>query len=117
MMKRKRYKLRKAQTFAEYVLLLGIVSAIYVAMTPLLRRGIQAMVKGVADQIGNQVNADDGITKDSQSIYANSLAMSDERKTLLEWQGDIGTVYNDTVKYQKESKSFLMFSDFVNETE
>ena len=46
------------QTFIEYTLLIGILITILVAMTPMLRRGVQAMVKVAADQVGNQHNAD-----------------------------------------------------------
>lgn len=48
----------EAQTFIEYTLLLSIVTILLISMTPLVRRGVQGMVKGVADQVGLQQNAD-----------------------------------------------------------
>jgi len=115
-MKPKKKKRRnEAQTFMEYVLLLGVVAAIYVTMTPLLRRGIQSMVKSVADQIGNQVNADDGLTQDRRAIYSKTLARGVTAKTIDEWQGDITVSHDDAVQYQKDSKTLLLFTDFVNE--
>jgi len=44
----------RAQTFIEYILLFGIVTAILVAMSPMIRRFTQGMVKLTADQIGAQ---------------------------------------------------------------
>jgi Flp pilus assembly pilin Flp len=42
------------QTFIEYTLMVGALVAVMIAMTPMMRRGIQAMVKVTADQIGTQ---------------------------------------------------------------
>jgi len=44
----------KAQTFIEYVLLFGVVTGLLIAMSPMIRRFSQAMIKVTADQIGNQ---------------------------------------------------------------
>ena len=60
MIKSKKLRLfcQDAQTIIEYTMLFGIVASLLIAMTPLLRQGIQGMVKGVADQVGLQQNAD-----------------------------------------------------------
>lgn len=47
-----------AQMFVEYAIVCGIVVMILISMNVLIKRGIQGMVKSVADQIGNQANAD-----------------------------------------------------------
>ena len=51
-------KRASGQTFIEYTLMIGILITVMVAMTPMMRRGIQAMVKVAADQVGNQRNSD-----------------------------------------------------------
>lgn len=60
MIKSKKLKLfcQDAQTILEYTMLFGILSSLLIAMTPLLRQGIQGMVKGVADQVGIQQDAE-----------------------------------------------------------
>jgi len=47
-----------AQTFVEYTLVLGLIAAIFMAMSPMIKRASQGMVKVVADQIGAQENAE-----------------------------------------------------------
>jgi len=39
-------------------MLIGVVSALLIAMSTMVRRGVQEMVKVVSDQIGNQELAD-----------------------------------------------------------
>lgn len=52
------YKKRQGQTFIEYSIMLGVLVTALVAMTPMMRRGIQGMVKLMADQVGTQQNAE-----------------------------------------------------------
>ena len=42
----------------EYILLIGIVVGVMIAMTPFVKRASQSMVKLAADQIGNQQEAE-----------------------------------------------------------
>ncbi len=44
----------KAQSISEYVILIGIVALALIGMQVYMRRGIQAVVKTAADQIGDQ---------------------------------------------------------------
>ena len=46
------------QTFIEYTIMVGVLVTVLVAMTPMIRRGIQAMVKITADQLGSQQNSE-----------------------------------------------------------
>jgi hypothetical protein len=55
-MKRK-YK-NSAQTFLEYAMLVSVVVAVLISLTPLLRRGVQGMIRVVSDQVGNQSGAE-----------------------------------------------------------
>jgi len=52
------HRRHSAQTFVEYTMLIGVVSALLIAMSTMVRRGVQEMVKVVSDQIGNQELAD-----------------------------------------------------------
>ncbi|OGX06011.1 MAG: hypothetical protein A2Z88_05990 [Omnitrophica WOR_2 bacterium GWA2_47_8] len=49
---------RDAQTILEYMSLIGIIAAVFLAMSAYIGRGLQGMVKLVADQVGNQKDAD-----------------------------------------------------------
>ena len=57
-LKRKKQRKQQAQTFVEYTVLIGVVTGILIAMSTMIRRGTQEMVKVVSDQIGNQMLAD-----------------------------------------------------------
>jgi len=63
---------QKGQTFIEYTIILGVIVGLLFAMTPLVKRETQAMIKIVADQVGVQKNAeqefgDGGYMKSSSS--------------------------------------------------
>ncbi len=62
-----------AQTLMEYTLVLGVVLLILVAMTPIIKRGSQGMIKFVADQVGNQQNSDQ--TFDDTGHLINSFTI------------------------------------------
>jgi Flp pilus assembly pilin Flp len=57
-LKKKKIKSLHGQSVLEYVLLVGIVTVVLVAMMQQVKRGAQSLVKGVADEIGNQQNSD-----------------------------------------------------------
>ncbi len=70
-MRRHLQKQNQAQNLSEYVIVLGLVTAVFFALGPLFRRGTQAVIKLTADQIGNQVNAEQRVTP--RSGYLESL--------------------------------------------
>ena len=78
---------KKGQTFIEYTLLLGIVVAVITALNPLVRRGAQAMVKLVADQIGNQKEAEQEGGKAGYLIQQYAVGRIDTAKRVYERAG------------------------------
>lgn len=48
----------RAQSLLEYLTVAGLVITILIAMNQFIKRGIQGMVRTVADQIGNQEGAE-----------------------------------------------------------
>lgn len=46
------------QTIVEYSLLIGIVIALLLVVTPMIKRGAQGMIKTVSDEIGYQNDAE-----------------------------------------------------------
>ena len=51
-------KSSEGQVFLEYTMILGVIVLIVFAMNPMIKRGIQGMIKVVADQVGIQGNSD-----------------------------------------------------------
>ncbi|OGX19742.1 MAG: hypothetical protein A2Y04_04955 [Omnitrophica WOR_2 bacterium GWC2_45_7] len=54
----KKLRSREAQTFIEYTILIGIVAMAFFVLEPLIKRGLQGMIKVVSDQVGNQEEGD-----------------------------------------------------------
>ncbi|MDP2652465.1 MAG: hypothetical protein Q8Q08_00360 [Candidatus Omnitrophota bacterium] len=81
---------RRGQTFIEYTLLLGVLVSILVAMTPLVRRGVQGMVKIVVDQVGTQKDAEQ-VGGTSGYLINTTMETDSYRETLkTEYLGDTG---------------------------
>ena len=58
-MEERRGKIEESgQTLIEYATVVALVAAVLIAMTPLVRRGTQGMIRTVADQIGEQNESD-----------------------------------------------------------
>ena len=70
------------QIFLEYVIVVGSIVLVLFAMSTLIKRGTQGMIKVVADQIGNQAEADQDFDKGYlESSYTLSRTNSTKRKT------------------------------------
>lgn len=78
-------KNQKAQIFLEYVIVIGVVTLIIIAMSAMIKRGTQGMIKVVADQIGNQINAEQQFDEDSflESAYTSTRTSIGKTKTEL----------------------------------
>lgn len=106
----KKKSLSVAQTFVEYTILLGVVIMIMLAMSPMLKRGSQGLVKTVADQIGNQQGADQaaeyGYLKEMHTISA-----SEQTKSRTEYLGAITTGISEQVRTTTQQVSNQGFSE------
>lgn len=104
---RKRFQ---GQTFIEYTLMIGVLITVLVAMTPMMRRGIQAMVKVSADMVGDQANADQRGGRYGQLINSTSFVQSTVDDAKTERSGAITRDYgSDAIKDQvrTQSRSYL----------
>lgn len=74
-------------------MLLGIVGIVLVALTPMVRRAAQGMVKVVADQVGSQQNAEQvgGTSGYLKSSY--SVGRVNQSKRIREWVGSTNYIY------------------------
>jgi len=72
-MLRKRVNSR-AQSISEYVLVIGLVSAALVGMQVYMKRGIQAVVKDSADELGGQEDSERDLQEGTkQSSQTNTV--------------------------------------------
>jgi uncharacterized protein (UPF0333 family) len=49
---------KKGQTILEYTIVLGAIIIVMFSMGPMIKRGLQSLIKVVADQVGVQNDAD-----------------------------------------------------------
>lgn len=88
---------RKAQTILEYTIVMGVIVVIMFAMGPMIRRGIQSLIKTVADEIGIQRNADQRFDDSGHLVSSGISTNATVDKVTSE--GGTGTTvysYNDT---------------------
>lgn len=100
----------KAQSILEYSLIVGIVTIIFFNMGTFLKRGTQGMIKTVADQIGDQRNADQRFVLED-GFLRNSFVETDAaiEKSLGDDTGVVTTYYNDRTHSQSISETGLGF--------
>jgi len=88
-----RQKRKKGQTFIEYTLLIAIILAVLSAATPMIRRGIQGMIKVVADQVGRQQNAEQTAGNSGYLISQFTAGRGEQTKRVLERVGTTNYVF------------------------
>ena len=106
----KKNKSKVGQSFLEYSLVIGVVGLVLVAMRPLFTRGIQSMIKTVADQVGDQGNSEQKYEKGTASSSKSMV----RGRTSREKQDYLGTTtysYDDETVSSSESFSNLGFAE------
>jgi len=104
---------QQAQTFLEYTLLFGIVVALIIGLSPLMKRGIQASVRSVADQMGLQQCAEQTGGKKGKVEYVNTRMQNSKEKTRLERVGgNLTYQYDDVLSIGTEQLVNSGFSSF-----
>ena len=102
----------KAQTLLEYIILVGLVTMVLFAVSQIFKRGIQGIIKVTSDEIGNQQDAEQKITKESGYLVDSyTLTRSDTHKNRAEQDGNFQFTYNDTVNTISNSLVNLGFSN------
>lgn len=93
----------KAQSISEYVILIGIIALALIGMQVYMRRGIQAVVKVAADQIGDQKKG--GTEYDyryewKEKREANTVATTSGTQNTISFEGGAVThVKNESTAY------------------
>lgn len=110
MLRRKFKTGSRAQIFVEYAIVVGAVTMVLIAMNVMIKRGIQGMVKSVADQIGEQANADQSFDEAGhlESQYSSTRMTTDKRTREL--IGVMNYIYDDIVETESNMIVNLGFS-------
>ena len=83
------------QIFLEYIIIVGSIVLVLFAMSTLIRRGTQGMIKVVADQLGNQAGAEQRFDRGFlENSYSTTRTTSSRNKT--EFLGNIIYTFSDT---------------------
>ncbi|MFA5089042.1 MAG: hypothetical protein WC552_08450 [Candidatus Omnitrophota bacterium] len=98
----------------EYLTLIGLVTVVLITMTTPVKRGIQLMVKVVADQIGVQKDSDQKKTDDGYLKEAWTISRADIEKETKERIGSINYIFDDTIKTDSVTISNLGFTKKEN---
>jgi uncharacterized protein (UPF0333 family) len=103
----------KGQLLAEYAIYVGIIVIVVIAMSPMIRRASQGMIRMTADQIGTQENSDlsahaqeeDGyLIKSVTNVYASTNTL------LEEVTGDIIYTYDDETRMESNTRTNVGFT-------
>lgn len=102
------FKPRQGQTFIEYTILIGVLVTVLVAMTPMIRRATQSMVKVVSDQVGSQKNSEQVGGRFGYVI--NSTSASRAQQSIESWErlGEVGKDYH-------VDRTFTQTNTFLNQ--
>ncbi len=100
-------KQQSAQTVLEYVLMISVVTAIIMAMSTMVRRSAQSMVKVVADQVGFQQNAEQDDPDSGYLVRMTTEARQDQQKRVIERPDNIDYFFNETSTAEVESRTNL----------
>lgn len=99
-----------AQVFLEYVIIVSVVILVLVAMSTLIKRGTQGMIKVVADEIGFQANAEQN-AEEGYLKYSNVLTRTRADKRTLENVGDTVYAYDDEISATQSAIINLGFTE------
>ncbi len=105
-------KKKYAQTFLEYILVISVVTAVMIAMSTMLRRSVQGLVKVVADQIGFQQNSDQQGGSKGYLVNMTARANRDQSTSVRDRLGNVTYSYDrDRTEQQTFVFTNLGFSE------
>ena len=102
---------KKAQSILEYTILLGVIVIVMFAMGPMLKRGLQSLIKVVADQVGVQQNAEQKFddTGHLEAAYISTRGSMD--KQTHDFIGTTSYIFNDLTTTQSNALINLGFTE------
>jgi Flp pilus assembly pilin Flp len=99
-----------AQSLIEYTIVLGLIAAVLIAMTPMVKRVNQSMIQVVSDQIGNQQAADQRFNSGGYLVHSYTAVEQHTNHGTREDFGQIQYLYDDNVAIQTNA---LVNSGFI----
>jgi hypothetical protein len=87
------------QSVVEYSLIIGIVIAVLMVLSPMVKRSTQAMVKIVADEVGIQQNAEQN--SEAGLVRSEIKTDMDQQRRREEWRA--GTVHSVQATYEDQT--------------
>ena len=110
-MEMKKYKKNiKGQTILEYLSLVGLIVLVMVTMSTSVRRGIQGMVRTVADQLGSQKKSEQAFDETGHLVSSVSISGATMGKQTVERTGTINYIFNDRTDSQTDTFLNLGFT-------
>lgn len=101
----------RGQVFLEYTLILGILVLVIFGMGPMIKRGVQGLIKFTADQVGVQRNAEQ---KFDEAGHLESTYISTRSTALKRTRDVIGTTeytFSDSVETTSDALINLGFTE------
>jgi len=105
----------RAQTLLEYVIIIGIVTLVLMAMAPRMKRGIQAIIKVTADQMAIQEDSDQTADREAGHMVKSDTDTISNMQTISRQLGPnvIKYFYKDKVVTEASSRINLGFTNSV----
>lgn len=88
-------RLKRGQTLTEYSTVIGIITAVLLAMTPMVRRSVQSMIKITADQVGIQKNSEQQFDDSGYLEHSYTTARSSTDQMTTSTNVEIKHHYDD----------------------
>ena len=115
LLKRRHCSNQRAQSMLEYTLVVGLVVVLVFAMSTMIKRSLQGMIRVTADQIGVQANSDQFIPLNDASVghldQAYVAMRADMNKTTKEFVGNTSYVFGDSTETQSTTLLNLGFTE------
>jgi len=103
---------RTAQTLLEYAIMVGVTAVVITAMSPLLKRGIQSVIKGAADQLAPQNESEPTVDRESgYLVNAFSATRARMYKQYEEVMDNKAVFYNDRIETDAHSLANMGFTN------
>lgn len=105
-------KINKGQSLVEYTAVVGIVIVVFITMNPMIKRGIQGMIRTVADQVGNQEDAEQRFNESYLNRSTTEMAVSSSKITQQRLT-NLTTTYDESVTTSSDALLNLGFTERI----
>ena len=102
---------KTGQTVIEYIIIIGIVTIALFAMGPAVKRGVQAVVRGTADQMATQESAEQSFdAEDGHLDISNTQTNASATREVRERLYTTTTVVKEKTKSSTKSLTDMGFT-------